>query len=209
MCIHSTRNRRFFLETQHAPDPRVRIWRSMMFAVNPFAELSASIPPAVMQVYVVIMIVSGCGRDVVRRRTQGERQVFLRQLAEVAEQRVEDHRWWRMGVARRPDRPRRRPDLRRILQPASPARPSSDHVRIPHLFRHDRRHGVRLPDARDAGAGYPAAALVDRRPDDLPRRILVLVLHSRRCRRRGQVRRCASCARICSSSRCWAARRWA
>jgi hypothetical protein len=29
----------------------------MMFTVNPFAELSASIPPAVMQVYVVIMIV--------------------------------------------------------------------------------------------------------------------------------------------------------
>ena len=28
-----------------------------MFTVNPFAELSASIPPAVMQVYVVIMIV--------------------------------------------------------------------------------------------------------------------------------------------------------
>ncbi len=29
----------------------------MMFATNPFAELSASIPPAVMQTYVVIMIV--------------------------------------------------------------------------------------------------------------------------------------------------------
>ena len=28
-----------------------------MFAINPFAELSASIPPAVMKAYVVLMIV--------------------------------------------------------------------------------------------------------------------------------------------------------
>jgi len=31
--------------------------RPLMYINNPFAELSASIPPAVMQAYVVIMII--------------------------------------------------------------------------------------------------------------------------------------------------------
>jgi hypothetical protein len=38
-------------------DPRSRRREEAMFASNPFAELSASIPPAVMQTYVAIMIV--------------------------------------------------------------------------------------------------------------------------------------------------------
>jgi hypothetical protein len=42
----------------------------MMFASNPFAELSASVPPAVMQIYVVIMIVlvaAGTLADIVHK----------------------------------------------------------------------------------------------------------------------------------------------
>ena len=43
-----------------------------------------------------------------------------------------------------------------------------------------------VPDARDADARHPAATVEPRGADDLPRRLLVLVLHSGRRRRRGQ-----------------------
>ena len=39
-----------------------------MFTSNPFAELSASIPPAVMQTYVVIMIILVAGGEGRRSR---------------------------------------------------------------------------------------------------------------------------------------------
>ena len=51
---------------------------------------------------------------------------------------------------------------------------------------HRRHHGVLLPNARYPHARDSAATVVPRRPDGLRRRLLVLVLHSGRCRRRGQ-----------------------
>ena len=54
---------------------------------NPFAELSASIPPIVMQTYVVVMallVAGGTLFDIIHKR---ERQVLLRQLAGIQEVR--------------------------------------------------------------------------------------------------------------------------
>ena len=58
-----------------------------MFTVNPFAELSASIPHVVMQTYVVVMAVlvaAGTLFDVVHKRSA---RYFFRQLAEFQQKR--------------------------------------------------------------------------------------------------------------------------
>ena len=123
-----------------------------MFTSNPFAELSASIPPAVMQAYVVVMIVlvaAGTLFDVVHKgsakyffenwrksKGKGAKPVGGGELVSIAVKTAV------VDVL----------DLRRVLQPAAPHRPPADDVRIRDLRRHHRHHGVRLPDARDARA---------------------------------------------------------
>ena len=57
-----------------------------MFTSNPFAELSASVPPAVMQTYIVFMallVVAGTLFDIIHKRSA---TVLLRQLAEFQKQ---------------------------------------------------------------------------------------------------------------------------
>ena len=47
-----------------------------MFTSNPFAELSASIPPAVMQTYIVLMILMVAGGtlfDIIHKRSAERR----------------------------------------------------------------------------------------------------------------------------------------
>ena len=157
-----------------------------MFTNNPFAALTDVLPANVMQIYVVLMVlavVAGTLFDIVHK---GSAKYFFDNWRRSKSKGAQASRRRRDGVARHQDRPGGRPGVRGILQRAPPGRPSADHVRVRDLRRHHRRHGVRLPDARDSDARHPAAALVDRRLDDLRRRILVLVLHPGRCRRRGQ-----------------------
>ncbi len=76
-----------------------------MFTSNPFAGLSASIPPAVMQAYVVIMIVlvaAGTLFDIVHK---GSAKYFFDSWRKSKSKGSKQARWRRIGVARRPDRP--------------------------------------------------------------------------------------------------------
>ncbi len=107
-----------------------------MHTSNPFAELSASIPPAVMQAYVVIMILLVAGGtllDIVHKKSA---RYFFDNWRNAKEQRDA------AGRRRRDGRRSRSQtaavdvaDLRRILQRAAPGRPSADDVRLPHLRR--------------------------------------------------------------------------
>ncbi len=153
-----------------------------MFTNNPFAALSASIPPAVMQTYIVVMIIlvaAGTLFDVLHK---GSAKYFFQNMRK-AKGKARS-RSAAANSCRSPSRP-----------PSSTCSPPGEFCnprrRIAHLLgmygfvlyvaRH-RRDGVRRLGGRDLGA-----ALVARRPDDLRRRLLVLVLHPRRRRRRGQL----------------------
>ncbi len=157
-----------------------------MFTRNPFAELSAFISPAVMQAYVVMMIVlvvAGTLFDVVHK---GSAKYFFenwRKSKSKGAKQIGGGEW------------RRSPSRPSLVDVLASGEFCNARRRVAHLLTMygfltyvitTADHGVRLPDARDPDARRPAAALVDRRPDGLPRRILVLVLHSGRCRRRGQ-----------------------
>ena len=176
-----------------------------MFTSNPFAALSASIPPAVMQVYVVIMIVlvaAGTLFDIVHKgsakyffdnwrksKSKGPKQVGGGELVSLA---------IKTGLV----------DVLASGEFCNARR------RVAHLLT---MYGFVIYVITTAVMvfGYPTPATPTPAilpllwwiggADDLRRRILVLVLHSGRCRRRGQFAAFASCARICSSSRCWPA----
>ena len=176
-----------------------------MFAINPFAALSAAIPPAVMQAYVVAMIVlvaAGTLFDIVHK---GSARYFFDNWRSSKREGAERARRRRIGVDRSPDRRGGCPRVRGILQRAPPRRPSADHVRLPDLRRLHRRHGVRLSDA--ATAPDLAAPLVDRRPRWSASAATGSGSSSASMSPPRATRRCASCARICSSSRSWPASR--
>src|SRR5215813_464245 len=73
----------------------------MMFTSNPFAELSASIPPAVMQAYVILMIVlvaAGTLFDIVHK---GSARYFFRNWRKTkskAQQQVGGGEWVSIAV---------------------------------------------------------------------------------------------------------------
>ena len=58
---------------------------SVRDSTNPFAELSASIPPGVMQTYVVIMIILVAGGTLYDILHKKSAKYFLQQLAECKE----------------------------------------------------------------------------------------------------------------------------
>ncbi len=157
-----------------------------MFTSNPFAALSASIAASGHAELHRRHDRPGRRRHAVRRRPQGQRQVLLRQLANMRKTRAPQpvSGGELVSIAVKTGR-RGRPRLRRILQPAPPHRPPAHHVRVRPLRRHHRPDGLRYPTP--APTRPLGAALVARRPDGLRRRLLVLVLHPRRRRRRGQL----------------------
>ena len=87
-----------------------------MFTNNPFAGLSASIPPAVMQTYVVIMIVlvaAGTLFDIVHK---GSARYFFDNWRKSKSKGSQASRWRRIGVARHP-----RPALSTFWRPGNSA----------------------------------------------------------------------------------------
>ena len=86
-----------------------------MFSSNPFAELSASISPAVMQTYVIIMIllvVGGTLYDVIHKKSA---KYFFANWRKSTGQRRKAGRQWGIGVSDDPDRGCGGPDVLRIL----------------------------------------------------------------------------------------------
>ncbi len=152
-----------------------------MITSNPFAALSASIPPAVIQIYVAVMIllvIGGTLLDIARKKSA--RYFF--------------DNWQGVKARGRPIGGGEMVSL--AIQTAAVDVLTSGEFcntrrRIAHLLgdvwlrdlrRHDGDHGFRLPDARHPGAGHHPRAVVSRRIDDLRRRLLVLVRHARRRR---------------------------
>ena len=182
------------IDQSRAPSSNVssKIWdneeRRAMLTSNPFAELSATISPGVMQTYVVAHDAPGRGRHAVRHLAQGQRQVLLRELAEV--RRARDAR--RSAAATWP-RWRSRPPSCEVLTSSEFC---NQNRRIAHLLT---MYGFLIyvittaimvfsyPTPATPTPGYPAVPVVRRRADGLCRRLLVLVLHPRRCRRRRQL----------------------
>ena len=90
----------------------------MFTSHNPFAELSASIDPAVMQAYVIVMmvlVVAGTLYDVIHK---GSARYFFDALAQRDEQGVETGRRRRDRIARDPDALRGSADLGGVLHRA-------------------------------------------------------------------------------------------
>ena len=85
-----------------------------MFTSNPFAELPASIPPAITQAYIIVMVVLVVAGTCSTSSTE-ERQVFLRQLAPGEEQGIETGRRRGAGVPGGPDPLRGGADVRGVL----------------------------------------------------------------------------------------------
>ena len=171
-------------------DLKIRTYRGKrraMFTSNPFAELSASVPPTVMQTYVVVMallVVGGTLFDIVHKRSARYFFDNWRDAKKKAKQQVGGGEMVSIAVQTAVvdvlasgefcNQKRRR-------------RASARHVWLRHLRGRHGGHGVRLSDARHADAGDLAGAVVDRRADGLRRRLLVLVLHPRGRRRGGQL----------------------
>ena len=153
-----------------------------MFTSNPFAELSASVSPAVMQTYVVVMallVIGGTLFDVIHKKSAQYFFENMRDSKKNAKKQVGGGEKIAIAVQTAVVDVAA---LGRVLQPAAPRRASARHVRLHHLRRHDGDHGVRLSDAGHADAARGRNLVVHRRADDLPRRLLVLVLHPRRRR---------------------------
>ena len=134
-----------------------------MFTSNPFAELSASIPPGVMQAYLVLMavlVVAGTLFDIMHK---GSAKYFF------------DN--WRNRRRKAHAGRRRRDGVDRASRPPWSTSLASGEFcntrrRIAHLLTMygfviyvvaTVDHGVRLSDARHADAGHAAAPVVDRR----------------------------------------------
>ena len=129
-----------------------------MLATNPFAALSASIPPAVMQTYVLVMIalvVAGTLFDIVHKR---QRKVLFRQLAPLEEQGAAIGRR-RARIDRRADRSRGRPGVGEFCNARRRGAPADD-VRVRAARRHHRGHGVRLPARSRAGTWWIGGVMV-------------------------------------------------
>jgi hypothetical protein len=153
-----------------------------MFATNPFAAVSPSLPANAMQVFVmlaVLAVVAGVLLDMAHkgsatyffanwRRTRGQGRPV--DAASIAVQTAV------VDVLTSGE----------FCNPAAPRRAPAGDVRLRALRVTTVMHGVRLPDAGDAAP--PSAQLWwIGAPDGLRRRLLVLVLHPRRCRGRGRL----------------------
>ena len=159
-----------------------------MFSSNPFAQLSASIPPAVMQAYVVLMIAlvaAGTLFDVVHK---GSARYFFEN--------------WRKskGKGAKPLGSGEMVSIAvktGVVDVLASGGLCNARRRIAHLLG---MYGFVIyvvatavlifgyPTPATSAPALPAdRAVVDRRPDGLRRRVLVLVLHPRRRRRRRQV----------------------
>ena len=124
-----------------------------MFTRDPFAELSASISPAIMQTYVIVMVllvIVGTLFDIVHK---GSATVLLRQLAERQDQAQTPGRR-RTSWSRSRCRPR-------VVDVAASGEFCNPRRRVAHLLGdvrlrplrgHHGGHGVRLSHARHAGA---------------------------------------------------------
>ena len=96
-----------------------------MFTNNPFAELSAFIPPAIMKTYVVVMVilvVAGTLFDVLHKRSA---KYFFDNWRNGEEQGVETSRRRGNGLSRNPDPLRGGADVCGVLHRATQNRPTS------------------------------------------------------------------------------------
>ena len=83
-----------------------------MFSSNPFTGLSASIPPVIMQTYVVIMIILVVGGTVYDTLHKQSARYFFQELARCEQSGVPSGRRRGNGVPGGPDRCRRGADVR-------------------------------------------------------------------------------------------------
>ena len=116
-----------------------------MFTNNPFAELSASISPAIMKTYIIVMVVlvvAGTLFDIIHKRSARYFFDNWRQAKHRGSRQVGGG----AGVLGGPDPLRGSADVRGVLHRTAKNRPPPDDVRFPRLRHHHRGHGVRLPD---------------------------------------------------------------
>ncbi|MFO1299968.1 MAG: hypothetical protein U1F17_06210 [Burkholderiaceae bacterium] len=149
-----------------------------MLFTNPFAGLSASLSPAVMQGYVIVMfllVVAGTLFDVVHKGSATYFFENLRRSKSKAARRVGGGELASIAVQTA------------VVDVLASGEFCNPRRRVAHLLG---MYGfvfyvlATVVLVFNASAGL-FCALVDRRPDDLRRRLLVLVLHPRRRRRRG------------------------
>ena len=158
-----------------------------MFTSNPFAELSAFVPPAVMQTYIVVMVLLVAGGTLFDIMHKKSARYFFDNWRESKNKGDAAGRRRGNGVPG---------DADRCVEVLTSGEFCSARRRIAHLLTMygflvyvvtTVDHGFRLPDARHPDARYATGTVVHRRADGLPRRLLVLVLHPGRRRRRRQL----------------------
>ena len=157
-----------------------------MFTSNPFAELSASVPPAVMQTYVVVMVLFVAGGtlfDIIHKRSARYFFNNWRASGNKAKQPVGGGDMISLAVQTA------------LVDVLTSGEFCNARRRIAHLLG---MYGFVIYVVTTAIMvfSYPtpatpapvvlAALVVHRRADGLPRRLLVLVFHPRRCCRRRQ-----------------------
>ena len=150
-----------------------------MFTENAFAELSALVPPAVMQTYVIFMIllvVAGTLFDIWHKKSA---TYFFNNWRKSQAQGDKSLGGASVGSLAVTNSFFRSPRVLRILQSKTAHRSPADDVRFPALCHYHGYYGVRLSDTRNADTGHLSFALDPRRLDGVRRRLLVLVRHSR------------------------------
>ena len=176
-----------------------------MFTNNPFAALSNALPASVMQIYVVLMVlavVAGTLFDIVHK---GSARYFFdnwRKSKSKGPQGVGGGDMVSLAIKTG------------VVDVLASGEFCSARRRIAHLLT---MYGFVIyviataalvfayPTPATPAPAIAAAPVVDRRLDDLRRRLLVLVLHPGRCRGRGKFAAAHHAARISSSCRSWAA----
>lgn len=86
-----------------------------MFMINPFAELSASIPPNVMQGYLILMVLLVVGGTILDMIHKKKREVLFRKCGKSEEERKAFCKCWRKYGACRFYGCERSVDLFRVL----------------------------------------------------------------------------------------------
>jgi hypothetical protein len=134
-----------------------------MFTSNPFAELSASLSPSVMQTYIVVMIILvavGTIYDVLHKKSAKYFSENMRKAKASSTTKVGGGEAISMAIKTA------------VVDVAAS-------VWLPGVRHHHSHYGVSVPYTRHPDACHPAAIVVAGRADGLPRWLLVLVLHSR------------------------------
>ena len=174
----------------------------MFAAINPFAHLSTLVSPVIMQTYVIVMIVLVAGGTLFDIIHKGSATYFFanwRKSKSKARQQVGGGELVSIAVQTA------------VVDVLASGEFCNARRRLAHLLT---MYGfvIYLVTTAMMVFGYPTPgtptpamlphAVVDRRADGLPRRLLVLVLHPRRCRRGRQLAVPRRCAPTCSSCRC-------